>query len=350
MLLPRSSRAQDTGAPGRKINVDGTSLPPDSYLFITGLLAARAQDGVWPSDCSAVIDKMKPSGPIKRASLMTRPASTPASAREILAEIVRNMREGLEPMLYSVLAPVVYRVYLHPDDLARLRAIVPRIVDEARQALNAEVERMNRITLSQKLSITNSPRPAVETPAQGWTIEILENTDEAGEPGEIVIYSELAVPAKPDYGTGKLTKRIATRRLSGSAQQSYREDSAVSASQCYATLTYEDNKGRGTFRMVKSNIVIGRGGQAYWTDLTLHTVPDVSREHLRLRRDETTGEFYLKDLSRLGTSIDGRKAPSSIEFVDGEKRDKNLEVKLPKRARIGLADVVFLDFEAGDKV
>jgi hypothetical protein len=293
---------------------------------------------------------MKPIGPIKRASLMTRPASTPASAREIISEIVRNMREGLEPLRYTVLAPAVYRIYLHPDDLARLRPIVPRIVEEARQALTDEIDGMNRIPLSRKLRLSQSPRPSVETPAQGWTIELLENTEEEIETGEIVIYSELAVPARPDYGTGKLTKRIATRRLSGTVQQSYREDSEGAEPRPYATLSYEDNNGRSTYQMVKDHIVIGRGGQAYWTDLTLHTVPDVSREHLRLRRDTATGEFYLKDLSRLGTSIDGRTAPSSVDYVDGEKRDKNLEVKLPRRARIGLAGVLFLDFEARERV
>jgi hypothetical protein len=55
-------------------------------------------------------------------------------------------------------------------------------------------------------------------------------------------------------------------------------------------------------------------------------------------------------LSRLGTTIDGQKIPSSIDYVESEKKDKNLEVNLPRRARIGLADVIFLDFQAtGDQ-
>jgi hypothetical protein len=62
---------------------------------------------------------------------MDRPAAT---GREIILEIVRNMREGLEPLQYSTLAPSVYNVYLHVDDLERLRGILPRIVDEARRA------------------------------------------------------------------------------------------------------------------------------------------------------------------------------------------------------------------------
>ena len=97
----------------------------------------------------------------------------------------------------------------------------------------------------------------------------------------------------------------------------------------YATLAYEDNKGRQSYRMTKNQIVIGRGGRDYWTDLTLETVPDVSREHIRLRRDPATGKFFVKDLSRLGTTIDGRKIPSSVEYAGDEKKDKNLEVDLP---------------------
>jgi hypothetical protein len=37
--------------------------------------------------------------------------------------------------------------------------------------------------------------------------------------------------------------------------------------------------------MAKNQIVIGRGGRDYWTDLKLNTLPDVSREHVRLRRE-----------------------------------------------------------------
>ena len=81
-------------------------------------------------------------------------------------------------------------------------------------------------------------------------------------------------------------------------------------------------------------------------DVKLDTSADVSREHLRLRRDEATSQFFLKDLSSLGTTVDGAPVPSSIEVVEGRKRDKGVEVPLPARARIGLANVIVLEFEA----
>src|SRR6185436_2166045 len=276
------------------------------------------------------------------------PATASASARDIIAEIVRNMREGLEPLQYTILAPAVYRVYLAAGDMERLRGILPRIVDEARRALDNEVALLNRDSLGKKLRISRRSEPKVEISPAGWIIEFLENTAEETQPGDIVIYSELALPSKPEYG-GSMTRRIATSRLGGETKPSQRTDiPSQPGLDTYATLEYEDNNGRHTYRIAKDQIVIGRGGSDYWTDLTLNTLPDVSREHARLRRDPATGKFFLKDLSRLGTTINGEKIPSSIEFADSGKKDKNLEVSLLPGARIGLADVVFLDFRLAD--
>jgi hypothetical protein len=275
------------------------------------------------------------------------------------------MREGLEPLHYSTLAPLLYNVYLHPDDLDRLRGILPRIVDEARKALDEEVVALNKASLSEKLKLTRRSAPKIVVPEAGWQIRIVENTDDDVEPGDIVIYSELAMPAKAEYGAGSMTKRIATRRLGGKLSSSSSYDTAApvrppdSAAQtplamspadpgevaAFAIIEYEDRGGRKLFRMTRDQIVVGRGGRDYWTDLKLDTLPDVSREHFRLRRDPS-GNFYLKDLSRLGTTINGDPAPSSIEFVDGEKRDRNLEAAVPEKARIGLAGVLYLEFRS----
>jgi FHA domain len=283
---------------------------------------------------------------------MDRPSAT---AREIILEIVRNMREGLEPLAYSTLPPSLYHIYLYPDDLERLRGILPRVSDEARQALDAELESLNRGSLAERIKLSRRPIPKVSVPEGGWQIQFLENTDDDAQTGDIVIYSELALPAKPELGSGSMTKRIATRRLAAAAAGGDSPTVAFSAAQraepaeeskAYAVIEYQDNLGRQTYRMTKDQIVVGRGGRDYWTDVKLDTLPDVSREHFRLRRDPATGKFYLKDLSRLGTTINGEAAPSSVEFVDGSKRDRDLETLLPDAARIGLAGVLFLDFRS----
>ena len=290
---------------------------------------------------------------------MDRPAaSTPATAREIILEIVRNMREGLEPLHYSTLAPTLYHVYLHPDDMERLRGIVPRIIDEARRALDAELESLNKASLGERLKIARRGEPKIAPPEGGWQISILENTDDEVAPGDIAIYSELAMPAKPELGAGSMTKRISTRRMAGqeTASSKYVAPSAAPEAEAaappaeqtgpggFAVIEYEDNGGHKIFQMTKDQIVVGRGGRDYWTDIKLETLPDVSREHFRLRRDPATGKFFLKDVSRLGTTINGEKAPSSIDFSDAEKRDRNVETPVPDQARIGLAGVLFLEF------
>jgi hypothetical protein len=286
---------------------------------------------------------------------MDRPAtSSPATAREIILEIVRNMREGLEPLHYSTLAPSIYHVYLHPDDMERLRGIVPRIVEEARRALDAELDSLNRASIGERLKIARRSDPKIAIPEGGWKIRVLENTDDEVSAGDIVIYSELALPAKSELGAGSMTKRIGTRRMAGeqtSAPVKYEASSPAAAPPAaaaggsgYAVIDYEDNSGRKTFQVTKDQIVVGRGGRDYWTDLKLETLPDVSREHFRLRRDPESGKFFLKDVSRLGTTINGEKAPSSIDFSDAEKRDLNVEVPVPEQARIGLAGVLYLEF------
>src|SRR5262245_3082330 len=112
------------------------------------------------------------------------------------------------------------------------------------------------------------------------------------------------MPAKDEFGAGSMTKRISTRRLAGTetASQTY-EPAAISAdvppiaplqaeAGVYAVIEYQDTTGRKTFRMTKDQIVAGRGGRDYWTDLKLETFPDVSREHFRLRHDPASGQFF----------------------------------------------------------
>jgi len=293
-------------------------------------------------------------------------AASPATARDVILEIVRNMKEGLEPLHYSTLPPAIYHVYLHPDDMDRLRGILPRIVDEAKRALDAEVEHINRgslaASLAERLKLARRGDPKISVPEGGWQIRILENTEEDVAQGDVVIYSELALPAKMELSDGSMTKRIATRKLGGApaaAQTSYetRKTEAPAPAPvpagpppvedgAFAVLEYEDQGGHKTFRMTKNEIVVGRGGRDYWTDVKLDTLADVSREHFRLRRDPASGKFFLKDLSRLGTTVNGEPVPSSIDFTGGEKRDLQVEAPVPAQARIGLAGVVFLEFRS----
>ena len=148
---------------------------------------------------------------------------------------------------------------MHADDLDRLRDILPRVIDEARRALDAELETTNRGNFADRMKIKRPPEPKITAPEGGWQIQILENTEEDTKPGDIVIHSELGLPAKPQYGTGSMTKRIATRRMGGTESVS-QSHPAWPPADAYAVIEYQDNSGRQTYRMTKDEIVWGAAG------------------------------------------------------------------------------------------
>jgi hypothetical protein len=279
-----------------------------------------------------------------------------ASGKAIILEIVRAMRSNLEPLLYSTIAPTRFFVYLHPADYQRLEGIVPLIAEQAKRALDDEVRLWNQKArprgFARKWLGGEEPPPPIDAPTDAWDVRFEPDADGEMNPGDIAIASELALPVQPEL-EGSRTRRITTLRQGD--RTSTREQmviappasAAASAGTTYATLTYEDKQGPRRVAVTKNQLVIGRGGAGYWVDVKLDTSPDVSREHLRLRRDETSGQFFLKDLSSLGTTLDGSPVPSSVELVDGQKRDKDVEVPVPPRARIGLANAIVLEFEVG---
>jgi hypothetical protein len=133
----------------------------------------------------------------------------------------------------------------------------------------------------------------------------------------------------------------ATAELASSATSSRTER------QVHAYIRYGDKAGQKTFPVTRDQVVIGRGGKSFWVDLKIDGPPDVSREHCRIRRDAATKQFFIKDVSQFGTTVNGQPIPNSLErSANGEKVDRNVEAPLPARAQIGLADVIFLEFEA----
>ena len=67
--------------------------------------------------------------------------------------------------------------------------------------------------------------------------------------------------------------------------------------------------------MTQNEVSIGRGGDDLWVDLALYTTDEISREHLRLRRDPASGEFKITDLSRNGTWLNGRRIAGNVEMA-----------------------------------
>jgi len=288
-----------------------------------------------------------------------------ATGRDIILEISKAMRSSLEPLLFSTVAPTRYCVYLHPLDYERLEGIFPVIAEQAKRALDAEVVRWNASAQPGRLPRRwlggADPPPAIEPLSEAWEVRFERDADEEMAPGDIAIASELTLPARPEL-EGSRTRRVTMLRHG--TETSRREQivpgppavpaapvpgAAAAGGTVYATLAYQDRQGPQKVPITRSQVVIGRGGLGYWVDVKLDVSADVSREHVRLRRDEASGTFFLKDVSSLGTTLDGAPVPSSVEVVEGRKRDTGVEVPLPPRARIGLANVIVIEFEAGSR-
>lgn len=270
---------------------------------------------------------------------------------EIIHLILEEMEAGLCPSYYSNLVPSTFDVYLYIDDLERLRPLQQRIRDEAIRALGDKLSKLNKGG-GLKIPLVAGKKQQKRYEALGeWSVEFHENTDEDARDVPLVIHSSFPFATGSDDRAGTLTERVTKRRTDGQTSttatlRSGNIDTRRGAGIVYATLEYDDETGAHTYQMTKDQIKIGRGAADRWVDLKLNTKKDVSREHLQIRRDAAAGKFFIKDLSTLGTTVNGKRVPGSIEQVNGEDIDKNIEAPLPNKARIGLAGVVFLEFRA----
>jgi pSer/pThr/pTyr-binding forkhead associated (FHA) protein len=177
-------------------------------------------------------------------------------------------------------------------------------------------------------------------------VEFVPDPDGDLKEGDILVDSELMLPESPTLGAGSRTRRLVTVH---SGPQTVSPEPTVdkpAAAPSLARIVYEDNAGRHSHDVVKDSVTIGRGGTAYPVDVRIVSSVDVSREHARIRRDPASGQFYLIDLSSLGTTLNGRHVPRGFDDSGGSKRENGLETLLPGQARIGLAETVYLDFEA----
>jgi hypothetical protein len=271
------------------------------------------------------------------------------SARDLIEAVLENMRQNLEPLKYSTLAPARYVVYLHPDELARLEGILPVLQEQTARALSEELDKLNRRPLRKYLDRVLGEAPPIENPARAWHVEFLADPDGEVAEGDILVCSDLALPDRPELGAGQRTRRITTVHIGG--HKTTRREQVIDVppppqgAAAYARLTYEDDSGAHTFDILNDSVTVGRGGLAYRVDVRVNAPVDVSREHLRIRRDPQSGRFFAADLSTLGSTVNGQRLPKGYDEVEGSRKENGVEVPLPDRARIGLADAVYLEFE-----
>jgi hypothetical protein len=278
-------------------------------------------------------------------------------ARDLIAAVVDNMRRNLEALKYSTLAPSRYVVYLHPAEYARLEGIIPILQEETIRALTEELNRLNHPSGLRRYGnrLFGETTPKVQTPTGEWQVEIATDPDGELAEGDILIDSELLLPAQPELGVGERTRRITTAHADQQAMPQVRQNvvetpertvrtRTPAVARPFARIVYEDQAGRHSYDMTRDAIVIGRGSTTAPVDIRIESSVDVSREHARIRRDPATGQFFLIDLSTLGTTLNNRHVPRGFDEVDGVKRETGVETPLPDDARIGLAETVFLQF------
>lgn len=256
--------------------------------------------------------------------------------RDIIDEILKNMEDSALEVYFNYQVPGIYQVYLHSGDYRQLEGLFSEIAKQAEFALEEKLKKLNKTSPLDRVSFTK--RIPFENAQDGWCIEFNQDPNDELQPGEAMVESLL--PRKKDEAAGVETQRVTTVKSGGTTK------TARTKAPVYARISYTDDRGRQTYLMSKPQIVIGRGGQGIWVDVKLFTKADVSRRHLRLRLDQKTGRFYIKDISTLGTSVDGKAIPPGIDMSGGEKQEKDVESPLPKKARIVLADIIVLNFES----
>ena len=290
------------------------------------------------------------------------------------------MEARLYPLIYRVLPPRVYHVYLHPDDYREIDTIAQAIAADGQRALTERVEALNGRPRWQGWLL--GQQPPIEKPSAGWEISIHPDANTELERGQIGIVSRLSVAATPTFEGGTPTTRITRTVVTGTLRRTTTSEETaappvpqtvpssvptprlatvstpaalanptsiaeprVQAARGVAQLAYVDEQGPHIFVMRKDLVSIGRGGSAHWVDVQVATGPRVSREHCRIRRADD-GRFFLQDLSTWGTSVNGQRVPPYVHTSPaGQLEETGQEHALPRDARIQLADALLIEFQ-----
>lgn len=271
---------------------------------------------------------------------------------DLVAEVLRNMEEGLFRIRKKTVVPAIYRIYLNPEDHGQFRDVEGFVRTEIRGALDERLAQWNgsKLRLAKAFLGKIGAGDGAEAGeyvrvADDWTVEIYPDVDGKLAAGEIEIHSELGAPQKTELGGGSMTRRIIPQKAdpvvapaaapvaAPVAADGDFPDEERTKGRAFAHITYVDQTGPKVFEVTKNLTVIGRGGRSYWVDVRLETLPDVSREHCRIRRDPDSGRFTIEDVSQFGTAVNG--APVG----------KDASVELPAVATISLAGVVELEWQ-----
>jgi len=271
----------------------------------------------------------------------------PDLPHQIITTLVAQLGERLVRLSTRALAPTHFVIYLHPDDHLALAGVSRAIAEDAWRAVDVEIERLSRRGATplrrtlHRLARPWAPPPVpVERAGPKRQLELLPDPHGELPRGRFTIVFQLPVPEQIDM-TGTATVSV-TSGIAQDGQPTARVEHTIPA---YARLDMKDDLGERTFEIRQDKLIIGRGGPGVWVDVKVRGSTDISQEHVRLRRDPQSGAFLIKDMSRNGTSVNGRRIPSGVVYDGEAKREiEGQEVMLPPQAQITLADAVTLEF------
>ena len=262
------------------------------------------------------------------------------SGQIIIEQLIRNMELGQFEMGYSILAPCIFSLYLHPDDYARLTAVFDLIREDAKKALAARLAQLNARPLGISALRGTKNRKPYKIAGKDWTFEFFPDSESAVPLGDVEIHSELNETPQPGYHGTKTT--LLDREPSvggitgrtGDPRPETRQTGDRAGDRVHAEIRYEDDSGPQLYLMTQDEISVGRGGDGAQVSLALYTNDEVSREHLHVRRDAVGKRFVIVDKSMNGTWLNGKRLARGVEET------------LPAKAQIGVAEVITLQFEA----
>ncbi|HEY4086067.1 MAG TPA: FHA domain-containing protein [Bryobacteraceae bacterium] len=262
---------------------------------------------------------------------------------DIVEAILDNSQQGQFEFPERVIVPAVYHIYLHPEDLDRLKPVEAIILEECKESLNQRLRNLNRKRFGRK-----SVQYGIQ--AQDWEIKLLADYHEGAAPGSVKVVSSLASAEESDL-VGTVTVRVKrSPRATPSASpvpapemkdprvtKDSRETRkapvqlAPETSLVWGTLSWRDDEGDKTFEVGSAAVSIGRGSQM---DVIIRNGSEaVSRKHCTIRLDPTGKAWICDPGSSNGTMLDG------VVLVP------NTEIALPDASRISLANgVVTMNF------
>jgi hypothetical protein len=262
------------------------------------------------------------------------------SGRIIIEQLIRNMELGQFEMGYSILAPCIFSLYLHPDDYARLTGVFDLIRQDAKQALGARLAQLNAKPLGLGALRGGKDRKPFKIAGKDWTFEFFPDSEGVVPLGDVEIHSELNETPQPGYHGTKTTlldREPSVGSITGRAggvRPETRQSGDRAGDRVYAEIRYEDDSGPQLYLMTQDEISVGRGGDGAQVSLALYTNDEVSREHLRVWRDPAQKRFVIVDKSMNGTWLNGKRLARGVEET------------LPPKAQISVAEVITLQFEA----